>query len=204
MHFLTEEDWKLYEYLGIIPPCADVFADVEEMKWQCKLNEGWEQAVMSKPHFTLFKFVQPLFNEAHFAGCLRRLAANTTSFNLSLSNFDYFDSTTCTLYIKSRNEQPFADFSKQIRLAFKSLLRSLEQYRPIYTSKAHLTIAKGVAPQDFVTAWPRWKNKKYQAACPAEQVRLLRRALHSNKPYEIVGDFPFLGEGDLGFQMKLF
>ena len=191
------------EYLAIIEPDKHVKSDIISMKIRCRNDYGWES---STPHFTVFNLVQPMLNEKRLVKCFERNVINISPFQINLCGFDYFSIPTYTLYVKLKDERQFSQMTQYIREFYKPILKSVKGYPPRYNTKyAHLTIAKGISELEFLKAWPNWENLEYQSSTIANRILLLRRPFtYANLKYEIVGEYPFLGQGLSSPQTTLF
>jgi 2'-5' RNA ligase len=191
------------QYLAIIEPEDPVKSDVIDMKIRCKNDYGWDS---STPHFTVFNLIQPTSNEKRLIKCFERNIVNISPFQINLCGFDYFSIPTYTLYVKLKDEKQFSEMARYIRKFCKPILKSVKDYSPHYNTKdAHLTIAKGISELEFLKAWPNWENLEYQSSTIANRIFLLRRPFtYANFKYEIVGKYPFLGQGPLDPQTTLF
>jgi 2'-5' RNA ligase len=173
-----------------------------DMKIRCKNDYGWSY---SKPHFTVFDIIQPVHNEERLIRNFERNIDNISQFQIDLCGFDYFSRSTCTLYIKLKDEKKFLEMVKYIRKFFKPIMKFVKDYPPKYNSNPHLTIAKGILEPEFRQAWQSWENAEYQSSTTADRILLLRRPFtNGNLKYEIVGDYPLLGKGPLDVQIPLF
>jgi len=200
---LSMENHLYDEYLAIIEPDRTVKLDVIDMKTRCKNDYGWDS---STPHFTVFNLIQPTSNEKRLTKCFERNIVNISPFQINLCGFDYFSKPTYTLYVKLKNEKQFSDMVRYIRKFCKPILKSVKDNPPHYNTKdAHLTIAKGISELEFLKAWPSWENLAYQSSTIANRILLLKRPFtYANSKYEIVGKYPFLGQGPLDPQIALF
>jgi 2'-5' RNA ligase len=191
------------QYLAIIEPNTRVTSDAMDMKIRCKNEYGWDY---SKPHFTVFNIIQPIYNEARLTRNLERNIKNISPFQIDLCGFDYFSASTYTLYIKLKDENRFSEMAQSIRKLSRPIMKTVKDYPPHYNSKIpHLTIAKGILEPEFLQAWKSWKNAEYQSSTTADHILLLKRPVTSgNLKYEIVGDYPLVGKGPLEVQIPLF
>ncbi|WP_316805953.1 2'-5' RNA ligase family protein [Pedobacter agri] len=191
------------EYLGIISPNKSVKSDIESMKKRCKDDYGWTS---SAAHFTVFNLLQPTSNEKRFLLCFERNISNISPFEINLCGFDYFSGPTYTLYVKLKDENEFSKRVQYIRKFCKPILKSVKNYLPRYNTKnAHLTIVKGISMFDFLKAWPSWENLRYESSTTADRILLLKRPFtEANPNFEIIGEYPFLGQGPLKPQITLF
>jgi len=191
------------QYLAIIKPNTRVTSEAMDIKAHCKNEYGWDY---SKPHFTVFDIIQPVYNEERLIRNFERNIENISPFQIDLCGFRYFFNSTYTLYIKLKDEKKFAEMAQYIRKFFKPIIKSVKDCPPLYNSKnPHLTIAKGILEPEFRQAWPSWENAQYQSSTIADRILLLKRPLtYTPLKYEIVGDYPLLGKGPMDAQIFLF
>jgi 2'-5' RNA ligase len=174
-----------------------------DMKIRCKNKYGW---AYSKPHFTVFDIIQPVYNEERLIRNFKRNIEKISPFQIELCGFDYFSQNTYTLYIKVKDEKKFSEMAKYVRKFLNPIMKSVKDYPPQYNLKnPHLTIAKGIPEPEFLQAWQSWENAEYLSSTTADCILLLRRPFTNvNLKYEIVGDYPLLGKGPLDVQIPLF
>lgn len=191
------------EYLAIIKPNEPVKSDLKIFKKICKDEYGWAS---SPAHFTVFNLLQPTSNEKRFIQCFERNISNFSPFQIDLFGFNYFSGSTCTLYVRLKEENEFSKLVRYIRKFCKPILRPVKNYSPHYnTNNAHLTVAKGILISDFLKIWPSWKNLQYQSSTTADRIFLLKRPFtETNSNYEIIGEYSFLGQDTQESQMTLF
>jgi len=191
------------QYLAIIKPNGQVTSEAMEMKIRCKNEYGWDY---SKPHFTVFDIIQPVYNEERLIRNFERNIENISPFQIDLCGFCYFFNSTYTLYIKLKDKKKFSEMAQYIRNFFNPIMKSVKDYPPHYNSKnPHLTIAKGILEREFMQAWQSWENAEYQSSTTADRILLLKRPFkHRNLKYDILGDYPLLGKGPLDVQTALF
>ncbi|WP_207429583.1 2'-5' RNA ligase family protein [Pedobacter sp. SYSU D00535] len=194
-----------YEYLAIIQPNRKVRDDVMDMKIRCKRQYWWDAAVSSKPHFTVFNIIQPAFNESRLTACLQRNVSNISPFQIELSGFDCFHKTTCTLYVRLKDENPFSEMTRYIQKSCSPVLKHVKGNPHRFIKTGHLTVAKGIPKAEFKGPWESWKDLEYQSTTNADRLLLLRRSFRITKErFEIMSDLPFLRKGILDVQTSLF
>lgn len=160
------------QYLAIIEPNNRVKSEAMDMKIRCKKEYGWDY---SKPHFTVFDIIQPVYNEGRLIRNFERNIKNISPFQIDLCGFDYFSASTYTLYIKLKDENRFSEMAQYIRKLSKPIIKSVKDYPPHYNSKTpHLTIAKGILEPEFLQAWKSWENQEYQSSTTADRILLLK------------------------------
>jgi 2'-5' RNA ligase len=203
---LDMENSIFNQYLANIKPNWAVTSDVMKMKRRCADDFGIISAIYSRPHFTVFDIIQHPQNEERLINILKRNIENISPFQIELYGFDYFSSSTYTLYVKLKDEKEFSEMVRYIKEFFRPILKSVKDYPPHYNTKnAHLTIAKGMSESEFLSVWQSWENAEYQANTIADHILLLKKPFsHANSKYEIIGDFPLLGKGTPTPQISLF
>ena len=185
----------LFAYLLVILPDDWVAAETMKFKHYFKDVYGCSKALSMKPHFTLSKFVQSDKMEQAIVDHLEKFTRSIKPFDLLLSGFGHFPPHT--VYINILNPSPVVDMVENIKSAFKHILTGTEQYKPIFVTKPHLTIARGMKDSQHERAWQEWENKKFEASFKVEEVVLLKKAIQHDVQdwgkYHAVKTFPFSG-----------
>lgn len=197
------ENYGLCEYLAIIEPNHLVKSDIVAMKIRCRNEYGWKS---SPPHLTVFNLIQPMLSEKRLVKCFERNIGNISPFQIDFCGFNYFSIPDYTLYLKLKDETQFSEMTSYISRFLKPVLKSVKGYPPKYNTKnAHLTIAKGISELEFLKVWPKWENLEYTSSTIVNQILLLRRPFtYIRARYELIGRYPFIGNGLLKRQTRLF
>lgn len=185
----------LFAYLLVILPDQWVAAEAMRFKQYFKDVYGCSKALSMKPHLTLTKFVQSEKMEQAIVEHIDKFTRSVKPFDLLLSGFGHFPRHT--IYINILNPSPVVDLVENIKSGFKHILTNTEQFKPIFVTKPHLTIARGMKDAQHEQAWQEWENKKFEASIKVEEVVLLKKAIQHDVQdwgkYHAVKTFPFSG-----------
>ena len=185
----------LFAYLLVILPDEWVAAETTSIKQYFKDVYGCSKALSMKPHFTLSKFVQSEKMEKAIVEHLYKFTRSIKPFDLILSGFGHFPRHT--IYINIVNPSPVIDLVENFKSGFKQILTVTEQYKPIFVTKPHLTIARGMKDAQHEQAWLEWENREFKASFKVEEVVLLKKAIQHDVQdwgkYHAVKTFPFSG-----------
>ena len=198
-------DGTIYEYLAIISPEETIRADIQEMKQSCKNEYGWKSEAGTKPHLTLFSYLGNAGTESMLIKNFEQITSHTPTIDIRISGFDYFAGQSYTIYIKVEEDPVLSGLLINLKKVLSKWLKGGKNpaYRP--STKAHLTIAKGISRHDFEKAWPAWKNKDYQSAFQANSMLLLRRVPGSMyRRFDRIAELVFQGKPMESAQTKLF
>ncbi len=195
----------IYEYLAIIAPEDPVKSDIEAMKQSCKTDYGWKTEAGTKPHLTLFSYLGNAESENILIKNLAQITTQTPIIAVKLSGFDCFAGNQYTIYVKVEED---LNLSRLLKALKKILGRPLKagNKADVYTStRAHLSIAKGISRSDFEKAWPNWKDRIYKGAFTADRLLLLRRTPGSMyRSFDKVAELYFQGNQIESTQTRLF
>ncbi|MEJ5961481.1 2'-5' RNA ligase family protein [Pedobacter immunditicola] len=185
----------LFAYLLVILPDEWVAAETIKMKQYFKDVYGCSKAFSMKPHLTLTKFIQSEKMEQAIVDDIEKFSRSIKPFDLIFSGFGHFPRHT--VYINILNPSPVVDIVENFKSGFKQILTCTEQYKPIFVTKPHLTIARGMKDVQHEQAWLEWENRKFEASFKVEEVVLLKKAIqhdvHDWGKYHSVKTFPFSG-----------
>jgi 2'-5' RNA ligase len=186
---------SLFAYLLVILPDEYVAAEAIKIKQHFKDAYGCSKAFSMKPHLTLTKFVQNEKMEQAIVEHLEKFTRSIKPFDLISSGFDHFPRHT--IYINIANASPVVDIVENIKSGFAQILTGKEQYKPIFVTKPHLTIARGMKDVQHEEAWQEWEHREFKASFKVEEVVLLKKAVQHDvqdwEKYHAVKTFPFSG-----------
>ncbi len=191
----TSTDNPLFAYLLVILPDERVAAETMKMKQHFKDAYGCSKAFSMKPHLTLSKFVQSEKMEPAIVEQIEKFTRSIKPFDLVLCGFGHFPRHT--IYINLLNITPVVDIVENIRSGLKPILTGTEQYKPIFVTKPHITIARGMKDREHEQAWLEWENREFEASFKVEEIVLLKKAIQHDVQdwgkYHAVKAFPFSG-----------
>lgn len=191
--------FHLYEYLLILEPVADAQKQIRAFKDYFKKSHHYPNAIVSKAHITLMRFVQYDTYEQRIINQLQQLAAAVTPFTVELQGFGSFGHT---LFVDVKPVDNIRELVYLHRHALRPLLNS-KGFSPYFVTKPHVTIARNLTPAQHETIWPIWNRTKYRGSFPANNMTLLKRKVGTFR-YSVVQKFNFLGLSPHVTQGRLF
>jgi len=197
--FQTTQKFHLYEYLLIIEPVAAVKKQIRAFKDYFIKSHRFPNAIVSKGHITLMRFVQYDTYEKHIIRQFQQLAAAISPFNVELQGFGSFGHT---LFIDVKSAGNILELMSLHRNELRPLLNT-KGFTPYFVSKPHMTIARNLTPSQTETIWPIWNRTRYQESFQAKNMVLLKRKKGTSS-YSVVHKFNFLGISPRFTQGKLF
>jgi 2'-5' RNA ligase len=151
------------ELFFIIAPPPHIMSDVSVLKDDVHYLIGHEfDDRYSKAHISLFKY-----SDDHMDDIIRHVeakAAQFTPFNIFIKDLNvFYNGTARTIYMDIVNKYPVRDI-------FEKLIKEESGYTP------HITIAKKLAAEDFLKAWPYLKDLPYSQHFLCDRITVLARA----------------------------
>ncbi|GGC32444.1 hypothetical protein GCM10011386_25750 [Parapedobacter defluvii] len=191
--------FHLYEYLLIIEPIAEAQKQIRAFKQYFIRSHRYPNAIVSKGHITLMRFVQYETYEKNIIRQLHQLAAATRPFDVELQGFGSFGHT---LFVHVASTDPILELVSLRRTELRPLLNT-RGFAPYFVSKPHVTIARNLTPSQHEAIWPIWNRTNYHGNFQAKNMILLKRKVGTH-PYSVAHKFNFLGILPRFTQGKLF
>lgn len=196
----THYGLHLHEYLLIIEPSGVVQKQLRAFKQYFISNYGYPNAIVSKSHITLMKFLQYDSYEKHITRELQRLAATAAPFDVKLRDFGTFGHT---LFVGIESATPILQLVSRHRHALRPLVNGVKGHTAYFVTKPHITIARKLTPRQNAAIWPIWNRTGYSGEFRARSMTLLRRRV-GTYTYATVQKFDFLDIPPVFTQGKLF
>ena len=190
----------LCKYLLIIEPIDQVQKHLQGFKQYFLKNHRYPNAIVSKSHITLMRFIQYDSYEKHIIKELQLLASAVTPFDVELQGFGSFGHT---LFVDVKSAGPILGLVSKRRRELRPLVNGVKGHPPYFVTKPHITIARKLTPPQNDAIWPIWRRTKYNGVFRAKNMTLLRRMV-GTPTYTIVQKFNFLGMPPQFSQGKLF
>lgn len=180
---------SVFEYLLIISPSAEISRFVWRLKRIFADRYKCTMAVGSAPHITMGKWRRSNYDEARIISNLCRFAETVSPFIAQFDGLGNFK--TETIFVNISHLAPFDEISKGLTTSTKDLVKKYVKF----PDNAHLTIARRMEPHQFELAWSEWKNEEFKASCEVNEMILLRRPIHKERPgnYQTIATIPFRG-----------
>lgn len=192
---------KAYVYLLIITPPREESKRIMRIKQQLAgtLNSGIS---LSLPHITLAQYFADEENEEAIIRSMRRVAARYSPFPIQLGNYGHFPRHT--VYIKVASDDVLPCLSADLRHAIgKRLITHIENRKPHFLSKAHITIVRRLSRIDWCSAVRLLRRLSYQSAFTSYGMCLLKWLPEENR-YRQQALLPFTGQDGRSIQLHLF
>ncbi|MFB2117968.1 2'-5' RNA ligase family protein [Parapedobacter sp. 2B3] len=190
----------LYEYLLIIEPNGLVQKQLRAFKQYFINSHRYSNAIVSKSHLTLIRFIQYDSYEKHIVRELQRIASTVNPFEVELEGFGSFGHT---LFVDVKSAVPILQLVATHRRTLRPLVNGVKGHTARFVTKPHITIARKLTPPQNAAIWPVWNRTDYSGQFRARNMTLLRRRVGTHS-YATVQKFEFLGISPAFTQGKLF
>ena len=191
---------NLNEYLLIIEPETSVRQQIQSLKQAFKDRYRFKNAVISKAHITLMRCLQYESYEQLIVRKLRAMSTCVTPFGVELKGFGNFGHT---LYIDVKTHTPILNIVTNRRAELRPFLHNGAKGTPFFTTRPHITIARGLTPTQCQMAWTNWSRMPFCSFFRATEMVLLKRQA-GRIGYRRVARFNFTGRVSLPTQGILF
>jgi 2'-5' RNA ligase len=179
-----------HRYLVLIAPSASIAEQVVRMRELLHARIGHFSGRLLMPHLTLFLADLPGSLGAAVAHGVELGVRGAQPFDLHYTGITHFPDRR-TIYIEPVQKDALA----RLRGPLVEAVRRNEALRDHVraTDHPHLTIAAGLKPVQFETAWPLLAPHVFLGGHEVRSVLLLRRELRPGALYAVVREFPFAG-----------
>ena len=177
-----------HRYLAIIAPSPSVSEAVLHLRHKLHAGIGSFSGCLLRPHITLFIADIPETLGGAVEQGMARAAKQATMFRVTYNGITHFPDKR-TIYIQPMEKEAIGHLRVSVLSALSTVEGSRGHIRP--TDHPHLTIAAGLKPQQFATAWPMLAPHVFADAHAVDSIALLRRELRPAAEYEMVKEFPF-------------
>ena len=159
---ITKTSTPVKELFFMISPPRHIMSDVFVLKDDVHYLIGHEfEDRYSKAHVSLFKY-----SDVHVDNMIRHVeakAARFKPFNIFIKDLNvFYNGSQRTIYMDIVNKYPLRDI-------FEKLIKEDSGYTP------HITIAKRLAAEDFLKAWPYLKDLPYSQHFLCDRITVLAR-----------------------------
>jgi len=179
---------NLYEYFLIVSPGEAIANLVMPLKQNFAKQYGCTMADIFKPHISIMNCLQSNYWEARLIKNLKRFGKTMAPFTVELNGIGQFpDTVFVDIFDKSHLVQTVTDLSQFT----KPLL-----YRPKYHKTPHISIARGMTPEQHQLAWADWQNHDIKASFEVTELTLLRRPINLKRiqKFDTIAIIPFTAE----------
>jgi len=178
---------QLHRFLLVIKPNPALSAEVERMKELLHAQIGSFSGRNTVPHITLFFADMPSECEGDICVHIAKGLAGHPGFPLRYNGINHFPDKR-TIYIDPVEKDAIATVRGPIITALK--INETLRVAIRETDHAHLTIAAGLKPAQFDTAWEILAPHVLLSNEQVTEVVLLKRPLKPGERYDAVRSFP--------------
>ena len=196
---LSLPGYRLCEYLLVLHPHQDLVDKIAKVKEDFYEKYKAESAKWSKPQITLVKFSQLQMMEERIVNRLKSIASGLPAFTIELNNFGSFP--THTIFINVETKGSIQALVKNLKPA--QAVMKTKEVKPHFMDNPHLTIARGLTPQQYEQAWLEYSHLHFSGKFIAKNMLLLRRP-EGMKGYQTVKEFEFMNMPVVTTQGALF
>jgi len=189
----------LYEFLGVIEPDNYTSRLILTIKNNVTYRFGCGYAAGLKPHITVSNFLQSAYMEKKIFESFERTTAAMAPYKVHVNGFGHFE--THTVFAKVTQEST-AVMAEHMKKKSSAIIQTQIRQKPYFIKEPHLTIARGMTPEQFSLTWAMLKGSPLVSSFMAYEMTLLRRDVRGGK-YEVIKKFPFTGNYTVGNQLTL-
>lgn len=152
-----------------------------------------------KPHISIMNCLQSNFREDRLIENLNRFGKTVKPFTVELNGIDQFPQT---VFVDVFNKNQLVEIIKALSQLISPLL-----YKAQFHKTPHISIARGMTPEQHEIAWADWQNHKIKASFEVNGLTLLRRTRNIKRfqKFDTIATIPLTGEEvasrqlDIGF-----
>jgi 2'-5' RNA ligase len=190
------------EYLLVVPPDHQTDLMAKNEKRTLKNEFNCSLSANLKPHITICNFLLSEPMEQRLVSYLGIFAKSVRPFPVDISGFDHFQ--THTLFLNIVSKKALTDMMKGIRTRYRKYMMINRRFPPKFpTSRPHITLARGMQPDQFERVWPKYEKKKFKASFEASELILLKKGFFDQTNYEVVNRFKLTGLSGGGTQLTI-
>lgn len=169
---------EYYEYLLVVHPSADVYAQVMEEKQHFFDTYNEKVAIKTLPHITVANFLAKELMEETIIRYMHRIFSGVKRFNISLNNFSGFPPHT--VYTRVQDHKPFKQLAASLA-AVDQYVRSNGCPPAKFITHPHVTIARRLKPDVYDKAMFEFSQRMFHASFIADELVLLKRQSQFDK-----------------------
>ena len=180
--------YAINEYQLVLLPHEVLRNKIIQVKQHFADTYKTTNALYSKPHITLVKFVQYQLTEAKLVNRLQAVAMGCPPVKIELN--DYGSLPSHSIYINITSKIPVQNLVKNIRQQAQQLMKLNAGNKPHFIMEPNITIARKLLPWQYEKGWLEYSHLSFTGRFIADAMLLLKRPVGEIK-YEIVQRFAF-------------
>ena len=181
-------EFKIYEYFLIISPSQKICELIMMRKQYFTKKYGCTMADIFKPHISIMNCLQSNYWETRLIENLKRFGKTVEPFTAELNGIGQFPET---IFVDISNKYQLTQTIMELSQFAKPLL-----YKPQFHKTPHISIARGMTPEQHALAWTDWQNHEIEASFEVSELTLLRRPIDTKqiRKFDTIATIPFTGE----------
>lgn len=162
----------VYEYLLVVQPDAEAYAQVMAEKQFFSRQFGAPVAVKTKPHITVAAFVAFEAMEETLIRWMSRVISVKQGFEVTVDQYAAFRPHTICLRVKE--QQPFLQLAKELKVV-DQYIQGYGCPKMTMVTNAHMTIARRLDLNTYQQAVKTYADRSFHASFKVKELVLLRR-----------------------------
>ncbi|MEB2780841.1 2'-5' RNA ligase family protein [Algoriphagus sp. C2-6-M1] len=177
-----------YEYFLIISPNEKICELIMPYKHYFTKRYGCTMADIFKPHISIMNCLQSNYRESQLIENLKRFGKTVEPFTTELNGIGQFPET---VFVDIFNKYHLTQIITELRKFASPLLNE-----PRFHTTPHISIARGMTPEQHALAWADWQNHEFEASFEVNELALLRRPMNTKRihKFDKIATIPFTGE----------
>ncbi len=180
--------YSINEYQLVLLPHEALRNKIMQVKQHFSDTYESTNALYSRPHITLVKFVQYQLTEAKLVNRLQDVAMGCPPVKIELK--DYGSLPSHSIFINIGSKIPLHNLVKNIRQQAQQLMKLNAVNKPHFIMEANINIATKLLPWQYEKGWLQYSHLSFTGRFIADGMLLLKRPVGQIK-YEIVQRFQF-------------
>ncbi|WP_339870066.1 2'-5' RNA ligase family protein [uncultured Algoriphagus sp.] len=179
---------NIYEYFLIISPSQEICGLIMPYKQYFTKRYGCTMADIFKPHISIMNCLQSNYREMRLIENLKRFGKTVEPFTAELNGIGQFPNT---VFVDIFNKYHLVQIIIELSQFTNPLL-----YKPQFHKTPHISIARGMTPEQHSLAWADWQNHEIEASFEVNKLTLLRRKIDTKRirKFYTIATIPFTGE----------
>jgi len=134
------------------------------------------KGIVSNPHITIARIYIRRGTEHYILPFLQLICSSHQKFIVELEDFASFEhrNSSCTIYIKVKEHQPFLDLAKDLKAVRKDL-KKLGCRIDCLVNNPHLSLVRGLPFSNYKAAMPIYDDNIFRDSFVAEEILLSKR-----------------------------
>jgi len=180
--------YAINEYQLVLLPHEVLRNKIMQVKQHFSDTYKSTNALHSKPHITLVKFVQYQLTETKLVNRLQAVAMGCPPVKIELK--DYGSLPSHSIFINITSKIPVQNLVKNIRQQTQQLMKLNAGNKPYFIMEPNIIVARKLLPWQYEKGWLQYSHLSFTGRFIADAMLLLKRPVGQMK-YEIVQRFQF-------------